>query len=532
MRGKIRLLLLPSLADIFFLCPFLILSLNSGNNLLNDLGTGFHIRAGEYIIHNFTIPKYDIFSFIAPPLPWVAHEWLSEVIIAVVHHISGLTGVVLVFSFLIAFTYFLLFKFVRASGGDIIFSCFIVFLVAVSSTLHWLARPHIFSLTLLVVWYYILDAYQYKSKNYLYLLPPIMLLWVNLHGGFVIGFVLLGIYLCGNAAAALFSSAPEKSPYQEKVRALTRTALICVLLSFINPYGFQVLLFPFKTVSDQFLIDTVLEYLSPNFHDPLPFKYLLLLMLGILAISRAKVNIIELSLVLFFTYMALYSARHIPLFAIVVAPILVRHIELMLQKSNSKLINLFKSRSKNLASLDAQLKGYVWPVVVTIAVCSLANAAFIQFSFDKASAPIGAVNFLKSQNMKGNMFNSDPFGDYVIYAAWPEYKVFVDGRSDMYGSNRMKEYMKVAFVQPGWKEILAKYDINFVIYNANSPLSLVLNESDKWRLIYADKTANIFIRNVPENRDLINRYPDAKLVRDSDSTKGAKMTEAIPIHSS
>ena len=90
MRGKIRLFLLPSLADIFFLCPFLILSLSSGNNLLNDLGTGFHIRAGEYIIHNFKIPKYDIFSFIAPPLPWVAHEWLSEVIMAVVHHISGL----------------------------------------------------------------------------------------------------------------------------------------------------------------------------------------------------------------------------------------------------------------------------------------------------------------------------------------------------------------------------------------------------------------------------------------------------------
>ncbi len=174
---------------------------------MNDLGTGFHIRAGEYIIHNFTIPKYDIFSFIAPPLPWVAHEWLSEVIMAVVHHIFGLTGVVLFFSLLIAFTYFLLFKFVRASGGNIILSCFIVFLVAVSSTLHWLARPHIFSLTLLVVCYYILDAYQYKSKNYLYLLPPITLLWVNLHGGFVIGFVLLGIYLCGNGAAALFSSA-------------------------------------------------------------------------------------------------------------------------------------------------------------------------------------------------------------------------------------------------------------------------------------------------------------------------------------
>src|SRR5947208_8672006 len=132
MRGKTRLLL-PSLAVIFFLCPFLILSRNSGNNLLNDLGTGFHIRAGEHIIHNFTIPKYDIFSFIAPPLPWVAHEWLSEVIMAVVHHISGLTGVVLFFSLLIPFSYFFLFKFVRASGGNIILSFSLLFPFAVSS---------------------------------------------------------------------------------------------------------------------------------------------------------------------------------------------------------------------------------------------------------------------------------------------------------------------------------------------------------------------------------------------------------------
>src|SRR5207245_7274292 len=134
MRRKTRLLL-TSLADIFFLCPFLILSLNSGNNLLNDLGTGFHIRAGEYIIHNFTIPKYDIFSFIAPPLPWVAHEWLSEVVMAVIYQAFGLTGIVLFYSFLIAFTYFLLFKFLQAHGGNIIFSCFIFFLVSLSSSL-------------------------------------------------------------------------------------------------------------------------------------------------------------------------------------------------------------------------------------------------------------------------------------------------------------------------------------------------------------------------------------------------------------
>src|ERR1700693_6642618 len=110
MNNKIKFWL-PSLADIFFLCPFLILALNSGNNLLNDADTGYHIRTGEYIINHLRVPQSDLFSHITPPLPWFAHEWLSEVVMALVHTFSGLTGVVLFFSFLISVVYFLLFKY-------------------------------------------------------------------------------------------------------------------------------------------------------------------------------------------------------------------------------------------------------------------------------------------------------------------------------------------------------------------------------------------------------------------------------------
>src|ERR1051325_7353960 len=101
MKSRTRLWL-PSLPDIFFLLPFLFLSLSGGKALLNDAGTGFHIRAGEYMLSNMTVPRYDVFSHIAPPLPWVAHEWLSEVLMAIIHQFFGLTGIVLFFSCLIA----------------------------------------------------------------------------------------------------------------------------------------------------------------------------------------------------------------------------------------------------------------------------------------------------------------------------------------------------------------------------------------------------------------------------------------------
>ena len=96
MNGKPRFWL-PSLADLFFSCAFLRLTFSSDTWLLSDADTGYHIRTGEYILHNFTVPMYDIFSYIAPPLPWVAHEWLSEVIMALVHKVAGLTGVVIFF---------------------------------------------------------------------------------------------------------------------------------------------------------------------------------------------------------------------------------------------------------------------------------------------------------------------------------------------------------------------------------------------------------------------------------------------------
>ena len=150
----------------------------------------------------------------------------------------------------------------------------------------------------------------------------------------------------------------------------------------------------------------------------------------------------------------------------------------------------------------------------------MAAGNIIGYKFDAKTKPVAAVEFLKKENLKGNMFDNDEFGDYIIYAAWPEYKVFVDGRSDMYGVDIMKEYLKVVSIKPGWEEVLKKYNINWIIYNANSTLSLFLMERDDWKLIYADKVANIFVKDIPENQYLIEKYPDVKLVIPEEEEEG------------
>jgi hypothetical protein len=498
--------LVPSIADVLLVCIVAFLAFRAGMDLLADCDTGYHIRTGEYIIRTLSVPRYDIYSFITPPIPWTAHEWLSEVIMALVHKAFGLTGVVIFFAYVIALTYYLLFRIVRKTGGNILAEIIVILLAITASEIHWLARPHIFSLLLLVIWYTLLDEFQYRNKNYLYFLPLMMLLWVNLHGGFIIALVLTGIYLFDNLAKVFLLHGEEKRECRRKAGLLGVVFAACLLVSLVNPYGYHILLFPFRLTSNRFLMDNVVEFLSPNFHEAMPFKYLLYLMIGVFALSSRRLRFVELALVLLFSSMALYSARYIPLFAIIMTPILVRQLSPLLDESQGKIFAFFRKRAGRIDSVDAAARGYLWPFAAFALVAVLALIGTIRFHFDEKSKPVDAVRFLKKERIRGNMFNNDEFGDYIIYAASDMYKVFFDGRSDMYGVDRMKEYYKVTRLEEGWNDVLNKYNISVIIYDNGSALSRFLLGRDDWKLIYSDRVANIFVRNIPEYAGLIKKY--------------------------
>lgn len=507
---KLVTFLVPSLADTIFFLLFVILSLLTPEKLLIDCDTGFHIRAGEFILNNLTVPKHDIFSFITPPPRWIAFEWLSEVIMAITHRLLGLTGIVILFAFLISFAYYLLFKVMQRQNGNIVLTVLIALLAIIASSIHWLARPHIFSLVIVIVWYYVLDLYQYKGKNYLFFFPPLMLLWVNLHGAFFLGFVLGGIYFLGNFMRIFSSEGPEQETYRTKSKMLLLTLVVCLLFSLINPNGYKNLLYPFKVVSSKFLMDHIGEFLSPNFHDLslLPFEMLLLFTLLILAISKRKLNIIEIIVMLLFTNISLYSVRNIPLFAIVMAPILARQSEQVLSGQTGKFAAFLRERERNISPIDTAARGYLWLVLPVVFVLGLAMSGLIDYRFDEKIKPVAAVEFLKKEPVQGNMYNEYEFGDYVIYSAYPQYRVFIDGGSDMCGTDWMKDYYKVHQLKPEGEKILEKYKINFIFFNRDSVLSRFLLERKEWRLIYSDKVANIFVRNVAQNQRLIEKYKD------------------------
>jgi len=291
---------------------------------------------------------------------------------------------------------------------------------------------------------------------------------------------------------------------------LSFVIILCLLAALINPYGYHILLFPFNLVSNRFLMDHVNEFLSPNFHELEPFKYLLFLMISLLAVSRKRLDSIELLLILIFTNMALFSVRHIPLLAIIALPIILRQGEALLYEKKGAFTDFLKKRSDVLASVDKTAAGYVWPVVGILIVVFFAATGKLEYTFDARKKPVAATEFLRREPIQGHMFNDDEFGDYIIYAAWPYYRVFFDGRSDMYGEERLKEYFKVVTLETGWETVLEKYDINWIIYGSKSILSRVLIKDKGWRLIYTDKVAAIFVRDIPMYQNLIEKYQNAK----------------------
>jgi hypothetical protein len=500
---------LPSIAEVIFITVVVGILTGKGH-LLDDADVGLHVRVGEYIIDNFIVPTHDIFSHAIPPAAWTAHEWLAELIFAILHKPFGLTGIVIFMTFVLAAIYVILFKFLRSSGVSMIVAVLTVFLAASASTIHWLARPHIFSLMLLLIWYIILDTFQYKHKNHLYLLPFLMILWVNLHGSFIMGLMLLIVYIAGNFLKARFAK-EEGSDASDRTRVLILFFFLCLLASLLNPQFYKILFFPFQPMTNTFITNYINEWLSPNFHGFLIYEYMLLVMILVLGISIKRLNVIEAILVLIFTHLALFAVRYIPLWAIIVSPIIGKQVDRIIEEFKGKaLIEEILSASDNMAAVDSMTKWNLWSTVTIAVVVFLCFTGKIDYRFDKGKIPVDAVEFLKKEDIYGKVFNSYAFGSYILYAAWPRIEVFIDGRADMYSKEQMDEYLKVAGVKRGWKEVLNKYDIMSIIYENESALSTLLLETHDWQLIYSDKVANIFVKKTVENQPLISRCPNVK----------------------
>lgn len=476
---KVIAFLIPRFQDAIFM-GILLAATSLGGLLLNGDGDlGRHITIGRYILTSGTIPVRDIFSHTMTGERLVPHEWLAQATFAVVHALLGLTGIVLLVSVVIATAFTLAYREMLRRKVFRILALLIAMLAAYASVLHWLARPHIFTFLFTAVWAYQLE----NERSRVWLFALVMLLWANTHGAFIAGFVIWGAHLVG----WMWEYWQRQATKETGIRLIT-IGVTSFAASLINPAGWHLWGTSLGYFGNQFLVDQTIEYQSPNFHNWSTWPFVIMLVLGILATglgSRLRPH--ESLLFAGWTLLSLYSARNIPLFAVIVAPYLGTAVQQLTAQSS-----ILGRVDQRLTLVEKALRGAVWPIVLTILLgLSLLRQPGTSNQFSEARFPVQAVDWLSSHPQEGKMFNNFIWGGYLLYRLWPEQSVFIDGQTDFYGEHLAREYTRVASLREGWESVLEEYDVAWVIVQSDKPLVQALQKELNWRLVYRDDTAAI-----------------------------------------
>jgi len=323
----------------------------------------------------------------------------------------------------------------------------------------------------------------------------LMVLWVNVHGGFAFGFMLLVLYLAGELVERVIASAQAgvsmRMAWGQRKRLIlgfTYTGLGCAAASVLNPHGAQMLLYPFKTISIGVLQDFIQEWQSPNFHqtEVQPFLWLLFTTAIALALSPRRKTAVELLSLLGLGYMSFLAARNIAQFALVAAVILARHAQAAFTQVKWK----FGKGKQVPPRLAAAIN---WVILILACFVSIVKIASVsthdvnQRAID-ANQPTGAVAYLQREHPPGPLFNSYNWGGYVLWELYPEYLSFVDGRTDLFDDEILESYLEAWRADPEWDDVLETWDIRLVLLEPQAPLAEELQEHG-WQILYADEQA-------------------------------------------
>src|SRR5215469_7608654 len=340
-NSKFAVKLLPSLTDFAFLMPivFLFGRMDGTKTLLGDCDTGWHIRTGEWIVANHQVPARDFFSFTKAGEPWFAWEWLSDIIFARLNSHGGLATLVLCSVVLLSVTFTLLYRLALRKANPMV-AVTVTMVAAASSAIHWLARPHLFSLLFLVLFYRALENVRDGRTRlwgipYLAWLPAATVVWTNLHGGFFIGILMLGAYGAGDLLKKILSADPATAQMAgRRARDYFLCAGACVAASLINPYFYQLHVHVVQYILDPFQAQHIVEFLTLNFHHPVAmfFEALLILGAGAAIWHAAHGSYTEAVLYLMWAHAALLASRNIPLFGIVAAPMVATAVDAWLTR--------------------------------------------------------------------------------------------------------------------------------------------------------------------------------------------------------
>ncbi len=452
--------------------------------LLADGDTLMHIVIGRWIIAHWAIPFHDPFSFTAHGQSWVPHEWLAEVIFAGVYDHLGWGGVVAITATSAAGAFVLLTHALETSLGAR--RAAIGAAVALLLTLgHVLARPHALAWPLLVIWTTQIIRARDAGRIPSLALLPVMVLWCNLHGGFVIGLGfagLLAIEAVADAAAAT------------RVRVLAGWAVFIVLAAasaLISPNGLDAYLLPLKMLHMSFAISHISEWQGLDFSHFQPLEIWLGLAIAGGYLTGIRLPASRLAIVLLLLYAALTHRRNQELLGIMTPLLLAAPLAAQLRPAG-----LAQAVATAMPRHRRRLPVFVTGILLSLTIAFAFYTTALSLNRrglepDGGAAPVAAVEAARGAGLTtGRVLNSYRFGGYLIFAGLPP---FVDGRADLFGDAFLKRFATAVSGDgdrlPG---LLDKYAIQWAIFEPLDPAATLLNHLPGWERLYADKYAVVF----------------------------------------
>ncbi len=464
-------------------------------SLLVDGDTGWHIRAGQWILEHRQVPTRDLFSFSKPNEPWLAWEWLSEVIFAGLHQTLGLKGVVWISGVTIVGTFVLVAARAARLGATGLVNLFVVLFGVGASTIHQLARPHVFSWFLLAYSLWLIEQDLLQPTRRIWLLVPLAATWVNLHGGVFGLLACLGCLSLGAAVEALTTGQIQAK------RWCTRYGVLCVAASaatLLNPYGWRLHIHVLDYLRAGWIRRSIQEFQPLGFSAESHFHFELLLIAGLLFTLplASRRGWAVAALVLFWAHWALVSARHVPLYAIVACP----WIATELTHSIRQLASGFRTSCWLRAlvgfsdDLARGLRGATLWTLLAFGVVVVWPGLRWPNDFPAWKFPVAMAARWGELLSTSRVLCPDEWADYLIYRHYPRQRVFLDGRSDFYGRELVEAYLSLASGKRNWAELVARHRFDVVWVPPDWAIASLLLREPHWQVVEQDAQAVLLAR--------------------------------------
>jgi hypothetical protein len=475
----------PRLAVALLVAPLLLGIVLLQLSLSTDNDAWWHLRTGRLIAETGVVPQADPFSHTRLGQPWVSHEWLSALIMHLVQRQLGYVGVAALFGVVSAAAWLLVYATLRQRGVGEVLALILVLWGTQLDMPDMGVKPRQFTLLLAALFIWLLTRYRSGAHRTLWPLPALMAVWTNLHAGYLIGLVLIGLTIVGETLARALRQ--PAAP----LRPLLLIAGLSGVATLLGPHGLEALSYPFTYARPgNAALQYIQEWQSPNFRRPDNLLFAAsLLLAALLGVCRRPLGPTDLLSFLCLALMALVSVRHISLYAVVVMPLLGARVQEELPALGRP---LWAWRSRRLLLISWLLLA----LVGTQLVGTLRQRGFLQLGYEPAAAsyPAGGATYLHEHGVMGRLYNDYAWGGYMIYTFAPQHLVFIDGRTDVYDGTVIDNYIHIGELRPGWRGLLERYQVGTVLVQRDSSLAGALSDDPAWQEVYTGPIERIFVR--------------------------------------